>query len=92
MTVLRSRIDVILVLEKNGKAVQYDFYTTLKDQLEVMKRWPKAETMPQAELSIRLIYVAAQRNEMVDSSTSYDDFVDMVLDLQVSEAPPLVKG
>ena len=38
MTQLRARFDVIVVMDVDGQAVQFEFNTTLRDQLELAKR------------------------------------------------------
>jgi len=91
MTALRSRLDVSLVLEVDGKAVQYDFFTTLRDQLEMLKRYPKINEQPN-EAPVKLVYVAALRTKAIEPEVTFDDFVDLCLDLQIDEAPPLARG
>lgn len=89
MAVLRSRLDVILVLEQDDEARQIEFNTTVRDQLELRKRYPKIDESP-ADASFKLVYVAALRVKAIEAGTTFDDFVDQVLDLQIQEAPPLV--
>lgn len=91
MPALRARVDVILVLEVEGQAVQHEFFTTLKDQLELSKRYPKIESMNGGEAAFRLVHLAAERVKAVPHGTTFDDFVDSCLDLQMEDAPPLAR-
>ena len=91
MTTMRARLDAIIVREVDGEAVQYHFFTTLRDQLELTKRYPKATDDP-ATAGMKLIYIAAQRCGIVPDSETFDEFIDNCLDLQIEDLPPLVKG
>lgn len=88
---LRARFDVIVVLDVDGQAVQYSFATTLRDQLELGKRFPKASDDPGSGIA-KLAYCAAQRVGCSPEGEEFEAFVDRVLDLQLDEAPPLVAG
>jgi len=91
MTTLRARYDLIIVREVDGKAVQYEYCTTLRDQLELSKRFPKAAEDP-GSAPVKLAYLAAQRLELIPTEETFDEFVDLCLDWQLEDAPPLVKG
>lgn len=91
MTALRARIDVVLVVEVDGQAVQHAFHTTLRDQIELPKRYPKQAQDP-VEGGLRLVFIAAQREEIAGADETFDAFVDRVLDLAISEPPPLTAG
>lgn len=88
---LRARFDVIVVLDVDGQAVQYDLATTLRDQLELGKRFPKAAEDP-GSASAKLVYCLCQRAGVSPDGETFDQFVDRVLDLQLEEPPPLVKA
>lgn len=88
---LRARFDVIVVLAEGDKAVQYSLPTTLRDQLELGRRFPKAADDP-GSATAKLVYCAAQRTGCSPDGESFDEFVDRCLDLQLDELPPLVAG
>lgn len=88
---LRARFDVILVVEQDGKAVQFDFATNLRDHFEMAKRFPKAAEEP-STATFKLIWCAAQRVGISPEGEAFDAWVDRVLDVQLDELPPLVKG
>lgn len=92
MAQLRARVDVILVVEQDGNAVQHEFFTTLKDQLEVTKRFPKIEQAQASEYMTKLVFCAAIRTGATSPETKFDDFVDTVIDMQIDEAPPLARS
>lgn len=92
MTQLRARFDVIVVMDVDGQAVQYEFSTTLRDQLELSKRFPKAAEDP-GSAGAKLVYCAAQRfPDISPAGETFDGFVDRCLDLQMEEPAPLAKG
>lgn len=91
MSVLRTKLDVILVLDQDGQAVQVEFYTTLKDQLELTKRFPKVGDDP-GTAPIKLVYVTALRTGAIPAATTFEQFQDLALDLQIEEPLPLVRG
>lgn len=91
MAQLRARFDVIVVLEVGDEAVQYEFATTLRDQLELGKRFPKAAEDP-GTAAMKLAYCAAQRTGCSPEGETFDAFVDRCLDMQLDEPPPLVKA
>lgn len=91
MAQLRARFDVIIVREQDGQAVQYEFSTNLRDQMELTKRFPKvAENTNTAP--IMLVYCAAQRVGISPDGETLDQFIDSCLDLQLEEPPPLTAG
>lgn len=92
---LRARFDAIIVLEEPDPhdagrtvAVQYELSTTLRDQLEVHKRFPKIETEP-ATAPMRLVWCAAQRLGIIPADEEFDAWVDRTLDFQLEELAPL---
>ena len=91
MAQLRARFDVILVRDVDGQAVQYEIATNLRDQLELTKRFPKVADEPNTA-PVKLVYCAAQRTGVSPQGESFDEFVDLCLDLQLEEPPPLTKG
>lgn len=88
---LRARFDVAVVLDVDGEAVQYEFATNLRDQLELGRRFPKAAEDP-GSATAKLIYCAAQRTGCSPEGEEFEAFVDRCLDLQLDEAPPLRAG
>lgn len=94
---LRARFDVIVVLEVEidedspPQAVQYEFATNLRDQLELTRRFPKIEDDP-GSAPVKLAYLAAQRTGCSVEGETFDEWVDRTLDFQLEEAPPLTKG
>lgn len=91
MATLRARYDVIIVRDENGLAVQHEYATTLRDQLELSKRFPKAGDDP-GSAPVKIAYLAAQRVGAIPPDEPYDTFVDACLDFQLEELPPLAKG
>lgn len=88
---LRARFDFIVVLDVDGQAVQYEGATTLRDQLELTKRWPKAGDEP-GSASARLVFCALQRLGVSPDDETFEVWVDRCLDMQLEEPPPLTKG
>ncbi len=91
MTQLRARFDVIVVMDVDGQAVQYEFNTTLRDQLELSKRFPKAFEDP-GSVGPKIVYCALQRAGYSPAGETFDEFVERCLDLQMEEPAPLAKG
>ena len=55
------------------------------------KRFPKAAEEP-STATFKLIWCAAQRVGISPEGEAFDAWVDRVLDVQLDELPPLVKG
>ena len=91
MAQLRARFDVIIVRDVDGQAVQYELATNLRDQMELTKRFPKVAENPNTA-PIMLVYCAAQRIGVSPEGETLDQFIDLCLDMQLEEPPPLTAG
>lgn len=91
MAQLRARFDVIIVRDVDGQAVQYELATNLRDQMELTKRFPKVAENA-ATAPIMLVYCAAQRTGISPEGETLDQFIDLCLDMQLDEPPPLTAG